>query len=45
MDNVLTITSDYLDALFSDNPGRNIILGYQFLQGEDTVISYIVIHR
>lgn len=45
LDGILTVSSDYLDPLFSVNPTRNVILGYLFSQGEDSVISFLVIHR
>lgn len=42
---VLTISSQFLDPLFNANPTRNVIIGYNFTVGEDTVIGIIVIHR
>jgi hypothetical protein len=43
--NILTINSSYLDPLFLDNPTRNIIIGYEFSVGEDTIISFLIIQR
>lgn len=42
---ILTISSSFLDPLFTDNPARNIMIGLNYLVGEDSVIGIIVIHR